>query len=233
MNIIAFIFARGGSKRIPGKNLKLLNGKPLITYSFAVAKQVKCINRIIVSTDCEKTAKLATTHNIEVPFLRPSKFALDDSDEILAWKHALNYLLESEGTLPDLMVSLPPTSPLRIAEDIEQCIEAYKSNKYDGVVAITPPSRNPFYNMVNLFPDKSVRILLDSKNFEANEIANMNMFDLTTVCYVANPYYILECSSLFSGNLGGVIIPKERSLDIDTIHDFNLAEIILNKQTYE
>src|SRR3989338_863146 len=102
MKILALIPARGGSKRVPNKNIKLLDGKPLIAYTIAAAKKSKYINRIVVSTDCESIGKIAKKHGAEVPFLRPKEISTDDSKEIEFFEHALNWLLEHENYEPDL-----------------------------------------------------------------------------------------------------------------------------------
>ena len=122
MSVVAFIFARGGSKGLPGKNIRLFNGKPLIAWSIEQALSVKKIDKVYVSTDSKEIAKIATSYGAEVPFLRPAEFSLDNSSEWSAWRHALNFMNEKFGNLPNLMVSIPSTAPLRLAIDIENCI---------------------------------------------------------------------------------------------------------------
>ena len=118
MKIIAFIFARGGSKGLPNKNIKILNGKPLIAWSIEHAKKINRIDRVIVSTDSEEIAKIAREFGAEVPFMRPLELATDESPEWLSWQHGLKYLKSIDGCLPDLMLSIPATAPLRDVEDI-------------------------------------------------------------------------------------------------------------------
>ena len=113
MNIIGIIFARGGSKGIPGKNIINFGGKPLIAWSIEQTKSIKEINRCIVSTDSEEIAKVAKEFGAEVPFMRPKELAHDDSSEWLAWQHALKSLIKLDGFIPKVMVSIPTTSPLR------------------------------------------------------------------------------------------------------------------------
>lgn len=111
MKIDSFIFARGGSKGLPGKNIRMLAGKPLIAWSIEHAKAVSCIDRVIVSTDSEEIAEVAQNYGAEVPFLRPHDLAKDDSPEWLAWCHALRYLGDNNMGMPDIMVSVPVTAP--------------------------------------------------------------------------------------------------------------------------
>ena len=143
MKAIAFIFARGGSKGLPGKNIRSLGGKPLMAWAIEHALAVKRITRVIVSTDSIEIAELARAHGAEVPFIRPSELAGDDSPEWLAWRHGLNYLLDSDGVLPDAMVSVPTTAPLRLPEDIENCLDEYEKGDADIVITVTDAHRSP------------------------------------------------------------------------------------------
>ena len=99
MSTVAFIFARGGSKGLPGKNIKIFSGKPLIAWSIEQAKKLSSIDRVIVSTDCSEIARVAKEYGAEVPFLRPDNISEDDSPEWMAWRHALSFLLEKEGKI--------------------------------------------------------------------------------------------------------------------------------------
>jgi len=126
MNCVAFVFARGGSKGLPGKNLRLLAGRPLLAWSIGHAREVGRIRRVIVSTDSEEIAAVARAHGAEVPFMRPAVLAGDRSPEWHAWRHALEFLREDEGELPEAMVSVPTTAPLRHSSDIERCLDEYR-----------------------------------------------------------------------------------------------------------
>ena len=110
MKVTAFIFAYGGSKGLPGKNIRPLGGKPLIAWSIEHTLAVKRIERVIVSTDSEEIAAVAREYGVEVPFIRPAELARDDSPGWLAWRYALTFLMETSGSLPDDMVSVPATA---------------------------------------------------------------------------------------------------------------------------
>lgn len=227
MTTIAFIFARGGSKGVPGKNIKMLGNKPLIAWSIEQAQAVEKINRVIVSTDSREIADVAIRYGAEVPFLRPEKLAQDDTPEWLAWRHALNYLLEKEGELPEIMVSVPTTAPMRSSADIENCILRYMSGNYDVVLAITEANRSPYFNMVSLTANGEAKLVIDSSKKYSRRQEVPEVFDITTVAYVVNPNYVLSKMSIFDGAVGVVRIPKERSLDIDTEFDFRIAECLI------
>ena len=228
MNIFAFIFARGGSKGLPGKNIRKLDGKPLIAWSIEQGKSVNAIERIIVSTDSKEIAEVALQYGAEVPFLRPENLSNDDSPEWMAWPHALNYLLETEGKIPEIMVSIPATAPLRHMHDIEKCIEMYRAGGADVVVTVTKPFRNPYFNMVKNINDGLVGLVVETPSTIFNRQQAPKVFDMTTVCYVASTKFVMNHSSLFQGRVKAVEVDKESAIDIDTIFDFKMAEAILS-----
>jgi len=230
MSIVAVIFARGGSKGLPGKNIRVLGDKPLIAWSIEHAKSVKRIDRVIVSTDSEEIADVAKKYGAEVPFIRPAELSLDNSPEWLAWRHALNFLKESEGELPDAMVSVPTTSPLRLPEDIDNCIDKYEGSDADVVISVTDAHRNPYFNMVTLSTDGKAELMMSTKSDVIRRQDAPIAYDITTVCYVARPEYVLSHDSTFEGNVNTVHVPAERSIDIDTILDFQIAECLLNNK---
>ena len=163
MRTVAFIFARSGSKGVPNKNIKLLAGKPLIAYSIEQALATKTIERVIVSTDSQEIAEISLKFGAEVPFMRPINLAGDESPELLSWRHGLEFLLTSTGSLPQAMISLSPTAPLRKIEDIENCLDEFKRNDSDVVITVTDAHRNPFFNMVKTNIDGSVSLVNNIK----------------------------------------------------------------------
>ena len=230
MKAIAFIFARGGSKGLPGKNIRPLGGKPLIAWSIEQALAVKRITRVIVSTDSEEIAAVARNYGAEVPFIRPTELARDDSPEWLAWRHALNYLLDTVGVLPEAMVSLPATAPLRLPLDIENCLDEYEKGDVDMVVTVTDAHRSPYFNMVKTNADGTVGLVIPPQSAIARRQDVPTVYDMTTVAYVARPEFVMTCNSLFEGQVRAVHVPTERAIDIDTLLDFQIAECLLNNR---
>jgi CMP-N-acetylneuraminic acid synthetase len=228
MKTVAFIFARGGSKGLPGKNIRPLNGKPLIVWSIEHALAVKRIDRVIVSTDSDEIAELARQYGVEVPFMRPAELAGDNSPEWLAWRHALNYLKESTGALPEVMVSVPTTAPLRLPIDIENCLDEYEKGNADMVITVTDAHRSPYFNMVKTNPDGSVGLVNPPHSTIARRQDAPVVYDMATVCYVANPEFVMTHNSTFEGRVKAVHVPTERAIDIDTLLDFQIAECLLN-----
>lgn len=228
MIVVAFIFARGGSKGLPGKNIRPLNDKPLIVWSIEHALAVKRIDRVIVSTDSEEIAEVARQHGAEVPFMRPVELAGDNSPEWLAWRHALNYLRESTGALPEVMVSVPTTAPLRLPLDIENCLDEYEKGDADMVITVTDAHRSPYFNMVKTNADGSVVLVNPPQSTIARRQDAPVVYDMATVCYVANSEFVMTHNSTFEGRVKAVHVPTERAVDIDTLLDFQIAECLLN-----
>jgi CMP-N-acetylneuraminic acid synthetase len=228
LNYIALICARGGSKGLPGKNIKLFNGIPLIAWSIKMALSEDKISRVIVSTDSEDIALIAKKYGAEVPFLRPKNLAQDDSSEWLVWRHAINYLNTNKNEYDGLIV-LPVTAPLRAQEDIQNCLTEYEKGESDIVITITESHRNPFFNMVTLSKNNNASIVIQSKNKIFRRQDAPDVFDITTVAYVLRPNFIEVNNGIFDGKVRTVRVPIERSIDIDTEFDFEIAEYLFTK----
>lgn len=227
MKAVAFIFARGGSKGLPGKNIRSLGGKPLIAWSIEHALAVKRIERVFVSTDSEEIAAAAREYGAEVPFIRPTELARDDSPEWLAWRHALNYLLDKDGALPEVMVSVPTTAPLRLPLDIENCLDEYEKGDADMVITVTEAHRSPYFNMVKTNANGTVGLIIPPQSAIARRQDAPVVYDMATVCYVANPEFVMTHNATFEGRVKAVQVPTERAIDIDTLMDFQMAECLL------
>lgn len=223
MNIVALICARGNSKGIKNKNLLKFKKTTLIGNSINQAYKSKFINRVIVSTDSLKIAKEAIKNKAEVPFIRPNSLATNNSPEISTWRHAVKFLNANKKI--DYIVSVPTTAPLRKVIDINKCIIKAIKKKLDIVFTVTNSSKNPYFNMVE-FKKKKISLVCDlKKNFYHRQKAP-KCYDLTTVCYVFKPEYIMKNKNLFDGKVGVVEIPKERALDIDEKIDYKIVKFL-------
>lgn len=228
--LTAFIFARGGSKGLPGKNIKPLAGKPLIGWAIEAALAVPEIGRVVVSTDDFVIARVALACGAEVPFMRPDGLASDTASELDAWRHALETLHGTEGTLPDPFISVPATAPLRKPEDIAACVDCYRSGGADIVLTATEAHRNPWFNMVAAGADGTVALVNSPDGAVTRRQDAPQVMDVTTVAYVADPRFLLAGGKLFSGRVKAVQVPVERAIDIDTAHDFAIAEFLMTKR---
>ena len=229
--IMAGIFARGGSKGVPRKNIRMLNGKPLIAYAIEAARASHLINRVVVSTDDEEIARVAEECGAEVPFLRPAELARDDAPEWKAWQHAIHAMTVQEPELRlSCFVSVPATSPLRAVEDLDACIRLLMSSAADLVITVTPAGRSPFFNMVILDGDGYAQLVLPPERGISRRQDAPPVYDITTVAYAARPEFVLRASSWREGRVKAVIVPRERALDIDTELDFQFAEFMMQRR---
>jgi len=225
MKNFAFIFARGGSKGLPGKNIKLLAGKPLLQYSVDTALASPSIDKVFVSTDDSEIAKVAIESGA-VLIERPAELATDTSPEWLSWRHAIEWAEQNYGEFSGF-ISLPATSPLRGVEDVEAAIEQRIKVDADICISVTPASRSPYFNMVKKTQDGLVSLVNEPESDVTRRQDAPEVFDITTVVYTATKQFILNNYGLFSGKVTSIEVPKARAVDIDDIYDFRLAEAIL------
>jgi N-acylneuraminate cytidylyltransferase len=222
----AFIFARGGSKGVPGKNIRPLAGKPLIVFAIETALSAPSLGDVIVSTDDEAIADVARRWGARVPFMRPPELASDTASEWHAWRHALEWAEANEGPL-DAMISLPTTAPFRTVADVEACAEMLeRTPAADAVITVAASERNPYFNMVTLDPEKAAGLVIPPTREAARRQDAPPVYDITTVAYAVRPGHIRQHSGLFDGSVYAVEIPRERALDIDTPYDFKIAELL-------
>lgn len=228
--IVGAIFARGGSKGLPRKNIRLLAGRPLIAHAIAAARGSQLLDRLIVSTDDADIVRVASEYGADVPFVRPAALAQDDSPEWLAWQHAIRALADQDGHLMDVLVSIPTTSPLRASADIDACIQRLSASNADVVITVTPAERNPYFNMVVIENDQARLVMPPSTNVERRQDAPA-VYDMTTVAYAAKASFVLTAKSIFEGKVFAVVVPPERALDIDSEFSFQIAELLLSARS--
>jgi CMP-N-acetylneuraminic acid synthetase len=229
MKAFAFIFARGGSKGLPGKNTRQLGGKPLIAHSIQLALSIDCINQVFVSTEDHTISDISSDYGaVVIP--RPLELASDDAPEWAAWIHAVEWVSHNIGPF-EQFVSLPATSPLRKDVDVINCMHAL-TDDVDVVVAISPSARNPWFNMVAENGEGYLTTVIGS-NSQINRRQDCpEVYDLTTIAYVTRPSFIRSAVGIFDGRVRGVKVAKECAIDIDDAFDFKLAEFLfLNNRT--
>jgi N-acylneuraminate cytidylyltransferase len=227
MNIVALICARGGSKGLPGKNIRPLFGKPLITWAIEQAQAVKRIQRVLISTDSEEIANVARANGAEIPFMRPPELAQDTSPEWLVWRHALTYIKEQQGKLPDALIVVPVTAPLRSPDDLESCLDEYEKGDADMIITVTESRRSPYFNMVKVGEEGDAGLVIPTDTEISRRQDVPVVYDMATVAYVARPEHVMTREGIFEGRVRQVLVPAERALDIDTPLDFRIAECLM------
>ena len=224
--MICLICVRSGSKGLPNKNIKKIGDKTLLEITINLAKKIKDIKKIIVSTDSKNYAKISKKNGAFVPFIRPKSLSLDNTNEWDVWRHAIKHV-EKIFDFEDVLV-LPVVSPLRNKSDINNIINKYKQNKRKAVITITESSRNPFYNMVFLDKKNKINKLKFNKLIQRRQEAPI-FFDVCTVGYMLHKKIIKKNNNIFDCKLSYVKIPKTRAIDIDDKHDFLISKILYGK----
>lgn len=230
MKVVALVCARGGSKGIPGKNLRLLGGRSLVAWAVEQALAAKQVTRVLVSTDAEDIARAATAVGADVPFIRPKALAQDDTAEWLVWRHALEWLDAADGHLPEALLVVPPTAPLRAVEDLDRCVEMFGAGGADVVITVTGAHRNPYFNMVRTRADGTVAPVMAAGQQPIRRQDAPAVYDMTTVAYVADPVFVMQHDGMFAGRVRAVTVPHERAIDIDTSLDLQVAECLFSKR---
>jgi CMP-N-acetylneuraminic acid synthetase len=228
LKILALIPARGGSKRLPGKNIKALGGKPLIAWTIEAALQSN-VHKVVVSTDCEDIAAVAKAHHASVPFIRPLEHAQDESGVSGVIDHCLEFYAEQGESFSHILL-LQPTCPLRIAADIDAAINLMLDKKASGVFSVCEVDHSPLW--ANTIPADG-----SFDDFLREEVAGVRSQELPTYYRVNGAIYLLSVEeyqkthSLFHHkNTYSLIMPRERSVDIDEEVDFVIAEAIFNQK---
>jgi CMP-N,N'-diacetyllegionaminic acid synthase len=231
MKILALIPARGGSKRIPEKNIRELNGKPLLAYTIEHARSSKFINRIIVSTDNESIAGVAKNFGAELPFIRPIELAQDETTDLPVFVHALNWLKENEGYVPDIVVHLRPTSPLRKVEDVDKAIDLLINHpEVDSVRTVIEPASSP-YKMYNIENNLLVPLLKIEGEKESYNLGDQKLPKVYRHIGTADVMWsktITEKGKMSGDKILPLIVDKAYS-GINTPEDWEYYEFLVNK----
>jgi CMP-N,N'-diacetyllegionaminic acid synthase len=230
LKTIITICARGGSKSVPGKNIKSLAGKPLLAYTIEQAQSLEWVDRIVVSTDDEHIKKVAEEYGVEVPFLRPPELATDTSAKAPAIKHAIETSQSFWHESYDVVVDLDPTSPLRTLDDINASLALLTQPQTLSVFSVSESYKNPYFNMVE--PDEKGYVHLSKtpqkpifRRQDAPAVYSMN-----ASIYVMRVSDFLKQNSFFTSQTRVHIMPEERSIDIDRPIDFEWVEFLMSKQ---
>jgi len=223
---IGLITARGGSKGVPRKNIRMLAGKPMIAWTIQAAQKSCLLSRTIVSTNDEEIARVAQEFGAEVPFRRPEELATDGVSHVDVVSHALSWLEQSPAGLPEYIVLLQPTSPLRIGKDIDSAISIARNHRARAVISVCEPFQHPFV-MKRLLPTGAMVDLLPSGLAYARRQDFPKVYAMNGAIYLAQPSVVLSERTLEPADALPCVMPSERSLEIDTLWDFEVAGLIM------
>ena len=237
MRVLGIITARGGSKGIPGKNLKLLGGRPLLDFSIDAANDTP-LDRLILSTEDQKIADVARSLGCDVPFMRPAELARDETPHLPVIQHATRWLLEHENYQPDVVLILQPTSPLRSSADIAAALRMLELSGADSVVSVSEVSAHA-HPMRMLRVDEQGDAVLFATGQPVRKRINRRQ-DLPKAWVMNGAVYACRTEVLFAAEpslYGDRVVaypmPAERSISIDTLEDWAEAERALERQPHD
>jgi N-acylneuraminate cytidylyltransferase len=222
-SILAIIPARGGSKGVRRKNLREIAGKPLIAWAIEAGRKSQYIDRLILSSDDPEIISMARSWSCEVPFVRPAELARDEAPGIDPVLHALSALPESY----DYIVLLQPTSPFRLAEAIDGCLETCLRHHAPACVTVTEVDQSPFW-MYRLDASRHLAPLIDQKSIPDRRQDLPKVYVLNGAVYVAQTAWLQQQQTFLTAETVAHIMPRERSLDVDTELDLKICASIIS-----
>lgn len=225
--VLAIIPARGGSKGVKRKNIRELNGIPLIGYTINAARNSKHVSRVMVSTEDAEIADVSMSLGAEVPFLRPSELASDNSPTMDCILHMLKYLEENEGYIPDYVVLLQCTSPLRTSKHIDEAYEKLINSSFDSIISVAEVESNPYWS--NIFKGEKLEYFIEDGKKITRRQDLPEVYRMNGAIYLAKLNVLKNENTFECENLTGYIMDEYASVDIDTEMDFKIAEVILKE----
>lgn len=221
-SVLAIITARGGSKGVPRKNIRLVGGKPLIAYSVEAARAASCVDRVILSTDDVEIAETAARFGCEVPFMRSPELATDEAASV-------DVVLDALARCPgyDYFVLLQPTSPLRTAADIDACATACLSAKAPVCVSVNEVTKSPFW-MYRIDHGQMLSAILPRSSAARRQDLE-KIYGLNGAVYFANCTFFAESKNFLGPSTIAYVMPPERSIDLDTLADFKYLEFVIGE----
>ena len=228
MKILCTICARAGSKGVANKNLRLINNKPLIVYSIEQAIATKLFDQIVVSSDSKEIREVALANGATFCVDRPAELATDTAPKLPAIKHCVENAEEKFGQF-EVIIDLDATAPLRESSDIIGALELLQSAQADNVITGTPAHRSPYFNLVETDANGIVSLSKPPANVVARRQDSPQCFDMNASIYVWRRQALFANENLFTGNTRLFVMPRERSLDIDSQADFEMVEWMMTK----
>jgi N-acylneuraminate cytidylyltransferase len=222
--VLGLIPARGGSKGVPGKNIRVVGGEPLIAWTIKAARNARLIDRVVLTSDDPQIVEVARQHGCDAPFLRPPALATDASPTIDAVLHALDHL---PGY--DYLVLLQPTSPLRTGDDIDECIKYFLTSGADSCATVVECCESPYW-MYSVDTTGRMRPVLGEGATITRRQDLPRCYSLNGAIYVASIPWIRKSMGFLDAETVGWIMPRERSIDIDTERDFEFLQFLMDKQ---
>ena len=229
MTNLCTICMRKGSKGVPNKNLREINGKPLMAYTIEKAIQSELFLHVVVSTDSEQIAETAKTFGAEVWFLRPHELASDDTPKLPVIRHAFQESEKFYGQIFDVLMDLDTTSPLREVEDITGSYRKFVDEDADNLISACYAKKNPYYNMVELVNGK-VQLIKQMHPVPHSRQSAPQVFDMNASIYIWKREALLKYNTIFLDKTSLYVMNEDRSMDIDSQYDLDLVDYMIRRQ---
>lgn len=232
MNRLCTICARGGSKGVPGKNIRLIGGLPLIAHSVLQARATGLFSHLAVSSDSDRILAAAADAGADILVKRPESMAMDSSPKLPAIRHCVEESERFSGERFDTIVDIDATSPLRLPVDIEKAVAIYEASDAINLITGASSRRSPYFNLVELNPHGFVHLVKEGLGITRRQDAP-RCFDMNASIYVWSRNSLFACDTIITEKTILYEMPEERSIDIDSSLDFDFVEFIMNRRARE
>ena len=227
-NVVAFIFARGGSKGLPRKNVLNFCGKPLISWTIIQAKKSKILDDVHISTDSIKIAKIAEKYGGKIPFIRKKNLANKNTSKFLVWKNALLNIEKQKKIKYDYFFDLDCTNPLRNVSDIDNMIGSFfkNSKNIDALITVAHSRKNPYFNMLE---KNYLNLLKPSKKLAKWPVSRQtspDVYDQVASMYLLKTNFLRKATKLYDGNVKGYLLKEYQNFDIDSQLDYKIISFL-------
>ena len=231
MKVLCTICARGGSKGVKNKNIRLINSKPLIAYTIEQAKESKLFEHVVISTDSDEIADISKKYGAEVFFKRDARMASDTAGKLEVIRDAFMRSEEHYKEQFDYLIDLDATAPLRSVKDIIDSFKQFLDNNNDNLITAMPSRRSPYFNLIE--QDDTGRIFVSKKlqNSILRRQDSPKTYDMNASIYIWKRDTIIHKESVFLEKTGLYVMPEERSIDIDSELDFKFVEFIMGQNS--
>ncbi len=226
--VLGVVPARGGSKGLPGKNLRVLSGKPLLAHAIACGLDCKEIDHMVVSTEDAEIGTFARHYGADVPFVRPKELASDTAPMLPVLQHTITESEKYYGKTVELLVLLDPTGPLRTTADVAACIDLVRRTDCDAAISCNRAHRSPYFNMVTE-AGEYIELASQSAKDVGRRQDSPVVYDLNTVVWVYTRKALMQEQARIPRKSRLYLVPPERALDIDSEFDFEVLEYVFSK----
>lgn len=231
MKILGTICARGGSKGVKNKNIRDLNGKPLIAHTIEYLKKWGKADNIVCSTDSEKIADIARKYGADIPCMRPKDLATDEAFKLHVLQHIVKFCEQQDNTKYDIIVDLDPTAPLRKRKFLNEAFKKFLNSDSNNLYSVCKARKNPYFNMVEI--DKNGYAYLCKKSNVVRRQEATPVFELNASIYIYNRDFLMHANAIHSNKTITYEMPDIASVDIDHEIDFLFVEFLLKQGVFK